>query len=53
MSQLNLKFTDLPLPHTQLWEQLDDKQKQVVIEMLARLIDKAARASDSGEPAHD
>jgi phenylpyruvate tautomerase PptA (4-oxalocrotonate tautomerase family) len=53
MSQLNLKFIDLPLPQTLLWEQLDDKQKQIIIETLARLIAKAARASKNGEPAND
>ena len=53
MSQLNLKFTDLPLPQTQLWEQLDDKQRQIVVETLARLIVKAVRASKSGEPTND
>ena len=53
MSQLNLKFTDLPLPQTQLWEQLDDKQRQIVVETLARLIVKAVRASNSGEPTND
>jgi hypothetical protein len=43
MSQLNLIFTDIPIPETCLWEQFDDQQKQIVIEILARLLVQAAR----------
>jgi predicted Fe-S protein YdhL (DUF1289 family) len=43
MSQLNLNFTDIPIPETCLWEQFDDEQKRIVIETLARLLVKAAR----------
>ena len=43
MSQLNLIFTDIPIPETCLWEQFDDEQKQIVIEILARLLVQAAR----------
>ncbi len=32
-----------PLPETCLWEQLDDEQKRIVIENLARLLVKATR----------
>ena len=32
MPQLNLNFTDIPLPETHLWEQFDEDQKRVVIE---------------------
>lgn len=52
MPQLNLIFTDLPLPETQLWEQFDLKQKQVLIEILTRLMVKAARTS-SPEDTHN
>ena len=41
MPQLNLNFTDVPIPETCLWEQLDDEQKRSVIETLARLLVKA------------
>jgi hypothetical protein len=43
MPQLNLNFTDIPIPETSLWEQFDDQQKQIVIENLARLLVKATR----------
>ena len=43
MPQLNLNFTDIPIPETRLWEQFDDQQKRTVIENLARLLVKATR----------
>jgi predicted Fe-S protein YdhL (DUF1289 family) len=43
MPQLNLKFNDTPIPETCLWEQLDDQQKRIVIETLARLLVQATR----------
>ena len=43
MPQLNLNFTDIPVPETNLWEQFDDEQKRTVIETLARLLVKAGR----------
>ena len=43
MSQLNLNFTDIPIPETCLWEQLDDEQERTVIETLTRLLVKATR----------
>ena len=43
MPQLNLNFIDIPIPETCLWEQLDDEQKQSVIETLTRLLVKATR----------
>jgi predicted Fe-S protein YdhL (DUF1289 family) len=52
MSQLNLNFTDIPIPETCLWEQFDDEQKQIVIEILARLLVQAAR-NDQQERNHD
>jgi len=42
MPQLNLNFTDIPIPETCLWEQLDEEQKRIVVESLARLLVKAA-----------
>ena len=41
MRQLPLKFADLHLPETRLWEQLDEEPKQAVIETLARLLSQA------------
>ena len=43
MSQLNLNFTDIPIPETCLWKQFDDEQKRIVVETLARLLVKATR----------
>jgi hypothetical protein len=43
MPQLNLNFTDIPIPETHLWEPFDDQQKRIVIETLARLLIKANR----------
>jgi hypothetical protein len=43
MSQLNLNFTDIPIPETCLWEQFDDEYKRIVVETLARLLVKASR----------
>lgn len=53
MPQLNLIFTDIPVPETCLWEQLDDTHKQIVVQTLARLITKAARANDRQEKTND
>jgi hypothetical protein len=53
MSQLHLSFPDLPLPEPHLWQQLDRAQKQILIEMLARLMLQAARATAAEEPARD
>ena len=41
MPQLNLNFNDIPVLETCLWEQLDDQQKRIVIETLARLLVQA------------
>ncbi len=43
MPQLNLNFTDIPIPETCLWEQFDDEQKRTLIETLARLLVQATR----------
>ncbi len=53
MPQLHLNFTDIPIPETCLWEQFDDEQKRIVIETLARLMTKAARASKRQEQTND
>jgi predicted Fe-S protein YdhL (DUF1289 family) len=43
MPQLSLNFNDIPIPETCLWDQLDDQQKRIVIETLARLLVQATR----------
>ena len=49
-----LNFLDLPAPETSQWGQLTDPQKTVVIELLARLLVKAARTSQPNpENEHD
>jgi hypothetical protein len=53
MPQLNLNFTDLPIQETCLWDQLDDEPKRIVIEALARLLLKAATASQHQEHTND
>lgn len=53
MPQLNLNFSDIPIPETCLWEQLDDAQKQTVIETLARLLAKATRTDQDQEQTND
>ena len=37
MPQLSLNFNEIPIPETHLWEQFDDEQKCLVIEILSRL----------------
>jgi len=44
--QLNLNFTDLPIPETCLWEQFDDAQKQIVIDILVQ----SSHESNAGRP---
>ena len=45
MPQLNLNFTDIPIPETHVWEQVDELQKRIVIEALARLLTKTVRTN--------
>jgi predicted Fe-S protein YdhL (DUF1289 family) len=53
MPQLNLNFTDIPIPETCLWEQLNDEQKQIVVDALARLMIKATKAGNREEQTND
>jgi hypothetical protein len=48
MPQLNLNFHEIPVPETHLWEQFDEEQKRAVLEILSRLLVKAAQNSQSG-----
>ena len=52
MPQLNLNFTDIPIPETHVWEQVDEPQKRIVIEALARLLTKTVRTNQT-EQNHD
>ena len=51
MLQLNLNFTDIPMPQESVWEDLHNEQKHLIIEALARLMLKAAKTSPSPSPA--
>ena len=42
--QLRLTFLDVPVPEARVWDALEDDQRAVVIEVLARLFVKAAVA---------
>jgi hypothetical protein len=53
MPQLHLNFTDIPIPETCLWEQLDHQQKRIVVETLARLLLKATQTVRRQEGTHD
>jgi hypothetical protein len=48
-----LPFLDRPRPETSLWETLDDEQRALVIDILARLVAKAAVARPAEEPRHE
>jgi hypothetical protein len=49
--QIRLSFMNqLPALKTSVWEQLDDEQKAVVIESLARLIAKMTLPESHQEP---
>lgn len=52
MTQLDLIFSELPLPESCLWEQFDAEQKRVVVETLARLLLKATTGTEQ-EPSND
>jgi hypothetical protein len=51
--QLPLSFLDPPRPETSLWDTLDEAQRALVIELLARLVAKAAVAHPAEEPRHE
>ncbi len=40
--QLHLDFPEIPKPHDQLWEHLDEATRRTVIAQLAKLIMQAA-----------
>lgn len=47
--QMRLPFLDAPVPETSVWDALEDDQRAVVIEVLARLLAKAAVADAAPE----
>ena len=51
MPQLDLQFAKTPVPEARQWEQLDLEQKQIVVEMLSRLLVKAIQPEKPKEPA--
>ena len=48
-----LNFLDIPIPETQVWETLENEQRTVAIEVLARLIAQATDLSPKQEKDHD
>jgi len=48
-----LNFLDIPIPETQVWETLENEQRTVAIEVLARLIAQAIDPSPKQEKDHD
>jgi hypothetical protein len=51
--QLRLSFLDRLRPEASLWDTLNDEQRTLVIEILARLVAKAAVARPAEEPRHE
>ena len=51
--QMNLNFLETPGPTQQVWESLDDEQRQAVIDKLSRLITKAALETSINEEDTD
>jgi hypothetical protein len=47
--QMRLPFLDAPVPETSVWDALEDAHRAVVIEVLARLLAKAAVADAAPE----
>ena len=48
--QMRLTFLDVPVPEASVWDALEDDQRAVVIEVLARLFVNAAVAHALEEP---
>ncbi len=48
--QMRLTFLDPPAPEVRVWDTLEDEQRAVVIEALARLFVKATVAQHLEEP---
>jgi hypothetical protein len=50
---MRLPFLDVPAPDASVWDALEDDQRAVVIEVLARLFVKAAAADAAPEGPPD
>lgn len=51
--QLSLSILEQPALDIQAWESLDDEQRNLVIELLARMIAKAVIAKRDAEQNHE
>lgn len=51
--QLNLAFLEIPSPSMLVWETLDEEQRTVALEVLARLIAQAANPEPNPEGNDD
>jgi hypothetical protein len=51
--QLNLSFMEIAEPIQQVWDELDDEQRQAAIDRLSRLITKTALTSQFNEEDTD
>ena len=51
--QMHLPFLDVPVPEARVWDALEDEQRAVVVEVLARLFVKAAVAHAALEGSPD
>ena len=49
MQQRHLALLDIPWPHEKVWAQLDNEQRQAVIEVLARLMVQTIVPKANGE----
>jgi hypothetical protein len=50
---MRLPFLDVPVPEANVWDALEDDERAVVIEVLARLFVKAAVADAASEGPPD
>lgn len=51
--QLNLTFLEIPNPNAEVWEKLDEEQRLVILDVLARLTAQAAQPEFSVEENDD
>jgi hypothetical protein len=49
--QLNLRFLNLPLRDSQIWETLDDTHKQLVTSVITRILIKAVKHDNTNTVA--
>lgn len=51
--QRALNFLDIPIPEIQVWETLEDEQRILALEVLARVIVKITFNHQGSEEDHD